>query len=161
MTSSIAIAAGAIATVIFAGSVLPMLGKAARTKDLRSYSRWFDYSRARDAMFRASDTPLAPWLVVRSDNKRRARLNVIRDILSRVPYEALPRKRVKLPKAEQVTADGFAMLDDLTDLEQVVRCDPRTRSIVNGQPLAESGGLAGFEWLFTIRLEPCACPPAG
>jgi polyphosphate kinase 2 len=66
--------------------------------DLKSYSRWFDYSRARDDMFAASDTPHAPWYVVRSDDKRRARLNIIAHLLSLVPYKSLDRDEVKLPK---------------------------------------------------------------
>jgi polyphosphate kinase 2 len=69
--------------------------------DLKSYSRWYDYSRARDEMFVASDTAWAPWYVVNSDNKRRARLNVLSHILSRIPYEALPRAKVKLPKRQE------------------------------------------------------------
>jgi polyphosphate kinase 2 (PPK2 family) len=73
--------------------------------DLKSYSRWYDYSRARDEMFLASDTAWAPWWVVRSDDKRRARLNVIRHLLSRVPYETLPRTKVKLPKRQD--PDGY------------------------------------------------------
>ena len=55
--------------------------------DLKSYSRWYDYSRARDEMFKATDTPWAPWYVVRSDDKRRARLNVITHLLKHIPYE--------------------------------------------------------------------------
>ena len=66
--------------------------------DLKSYSRWFDYSRARDDMFAASDTPHAPWYVVRSDDKRRARLNIIAHLLSLIPYKAIDRESVKLPK---------------------------------------------------------------
>jgi hypothetical protein len=58
--------------------------------DLKSYSRWFDYSRARDEMFRATDTSWAPWYVVHSDDKRRARLNALTHILSKIPYEELP-----------------------------------------------------------------------
>ena len=69
--------------------------------DLKSYSRWYDYSRARDEMFVATDTPWAPWYVVRSDNKRRARLNAISHILSKIPYEALPRSKVELPKRQK------------------------------------------------------------
>jgi polyphosphate kinase len=69
--------------------------------DLKSYSRWDDYSRARDEMFLASDTAWAPWYVVRSDNKRRARLNALTHILSKIPYEALPRAKVKLPKRQE------------------------------------------------------------
>jgi polyphosphate kinase 2 len=66
--------------------------------DLKSYSRWYDYSRARDDMFKATDTPWAPWHVVRSDDKRRARLNVISHLLSQIPHEDLPREKPVLPK---------------------------------------------------------------
>jgi polyphosphate kinase 2 len=66
--------------------------------DLKSYSRWFDYSRARDDMFEATDTDFAPWLVARSDDKKKARLNIISDLLSRIPYEEIKEKKVKLPK---------------------------------------------------------------
>jgi polyphosphate kinase 2 len=69
--------------------------------DLKSYSRWYDYSRARDEMFLATDTAWAPWYVVHSDNKRRARLNVLTHILSKIPYEELPRSKVKLPKRQE------------------------------------------------------------
>jgi polyphosphate kinase 2 len=69
--------------------------------DLKSYSRWYDYSRARDAMFAATDTPWAPWYVVRSDDKRRARLNVISHLLRHVPYEEIARKKVKLPDRQK------------------------------------------------------------
>jgi hypothetical protein len=68
--------------------------------DLKSYSRWYDYSRARDEMFLASDTAWAPWYVIRSDNKRRARLNALSHILSKIPYAELPREKVKLPKRQ-------------------------------------------------------------
>jgi polyphosphate kinase 2 (PPK2 family) len=66
--------------------------------DLLSYSRWYDYSRARDDMFAATDTGFAPWYVARSDDKRRARLNIIRHLLGRIPYKDAPREKVKLPK---------------------------------------------------------------
>jgi polyphosphate kinase 2 len=66
--------------------------------DLQSYDRWDDYSRARDEMFAASDTPWAPWYVAISDDKRRARLNIITHLLSKVPYKKVPREKVKLPK---------------------------------------------------------------
>jgi len=69
--------------------------------DLKSYSRWYDYSRARDEMFRASDTAWAPWYAVRSDDKRQARLNVISHILSCIPYEAPSREKIKLPKRQK------------------------------------------------------------
>jgi polyphosphate kinase len=65
--------------------------------DIKSYERWYDYSRARDEMFRATDTPWAPWFVVRSDDKKRARLNVISHLLKQIPYKDLPREKVKLP----------------------------------------------------------------
>ena len=66
--------------------------------DLRSYTRWYDYSRARDAMFAATDTPESPWYVVDANEKRRARLNCIAHLLSQVPYEEVPREPVKFPK---------------------------------------------------------------
>jgi polyphosphate kinase len=69
--------------------------------DLKSYSRWYDYSRARDDMFKATDTPWAPWYVIRSDDKRRARLNAITHLLSHVPYEPVPRDKVKLPDRQK------------------------------------------------------------
>jgi polyphosphate kinase len=66
--------------------------------DLYSRSRWFEYSRARDMMLEATDTEWAPWYIVPSDDKRRARLNCIRHLLSLIPYKKVPRKKVKLPK---------------------------------------------------------------
>jgi polyphosphate kinase 2 len=77
--------------------------------DLKSYSRWYDYSRARDDMFKATDTAWAPWEVVRSDDKRRARLNVISHFLKQVPYEKLPRDKPILPKRQK--AHGYAEPD--------------------------------------------------
>lgn len=70
--------------------------------DLKSYSRWYDYSRARDDMFKMTDTDHAPWLVANSNDKRRARLNIITDLLSRIPYEDVPRETVKLPKRQKL-----------------------------------------------------------
>jgi polyphosphate kinase 2 len=69
--------------------------------DLKSYSRWYDYSRARDEMFLATDTPWAPWFVARSDDKKRARLNIIKHMLGRIPYEDEPRKKIKLPDRQK------------------------------------------------------------
>lgn len=69
--------------------------------DLKSYSRWYDYSRARDEMFQRTDTTWAPWRIVRSDDKRRARLNIMSDLLSRIPYEQVPRKDIQLPKRDK------------------------------------------------------------
>jgi polyphosphate kinase len=66
--------------------------------DLLSYGRWDDYTKARNDMFRATDTSWAPWFVARSDDKRRARLNIIGHLLSQIPYKDVPRKKVKLPK---------------------------------------------------------------
>ena len=66
--------------------------------DLLSYSRWHDYSRARDAMFEATDTAWAPWYVVDSNDKKKARLNLITHLLSKVPYKKVKRDKVKLPK---------------------------------------------------------------
>ena len=66
--------------------------------DLASYERWYDYSRARDRMLAATDTKHAPWHIVRSDDKRRARLNCISHILSLIPQKRVPRKKIKLPK---------------------------------------------------------------
>jgi polyphosphate kinase 2 len=69
--------------------------------DLLSYSRWYDYSRARDDMFKATDTAWAPWYVVPSDDKKRARLNLITHLLSKIPYKRVPREKVKLPKRQK------------------------------------------------------------
>jgi len=65
--------------------------------DVESYSRWYDYSRARDAMLKATDSRHAPWVIVRSDDKRRARLNCISHILHAIPYKKIKRQKVKLP----------------------------------------------------------------
>jgi polyphosphate kinase 2 len=77
--------------------------------DLKSYSRWYEYSRARDDMFKATDTSWAPWHVVRSDDKRRARLNVISHFLKQIPYRELPRDKPTLPKRQK--AHGYAEPD--------------------------------------------------
>jgi polyphosphate kinase len=66
--------------------------------DLESYSRWYEYSRARDAMFKATDTQYARWRIVRSDDKKRARLNCIAQLLELIPYKKPSRPKVKLPK---------------------------------------------------------------
>ena len=69
--------------------------------DLESYGRWYDYSRARDEMFAATDSDWAPWYVVRSDDKQRARLNVISHLLKQIPYKETPRDKIKLPKRQK------------------------------------------------------------
>ena len=68
--------------------------------DLKSYTRWYDYSRARDAMFAATDTPESPWYRVDSNDKRRARLNIITHLLNQIPYEEVPREPVKFPRRQ-------------------------------------------------------------
>jgi len=69
--------------------------------DLKSYSRWYDYSRARDEMFQQTDTPWAPWHCVDSNDKRRARLNLITHLLKQLPYKSAPREKVELPKRQK------------------------------------------------------------
>lgn len=69
--------------------------------DLKSYGRWYDYSRARDEMFAATDTEFAPWHVARTDDKRRGRLNIITHLLAQIPYKEAPRDNVKLPKRQK------------------------------------------------------------
>jgi polyphosphate kinase 2 len=66
--------------------------------DLKSYDRWDDYTKARDEMFAATDTPWAPWFVARSEDKKRVRLNVISHLLKQVPYKAIKSEKVKLPR---------------------------------------------------------------
>jgi polyphosphate kinase len=74
--------------------------------DLESYSRWYDYSRARDAMFAATDTEWAPWYIAHTDDKGRGRLNIISHLLSQVPYKRRTPHDIKLPKRQ--TAGGYA-----------------------------------------------------
>jgi polyphosphate kinase 2 (PPK2 family) len=69
--------------------------------DLKSYSRWYDYSRARDAMFAATDTTWAPWYIAQTDVKKRGRLNIISHLLSQVPYEPLPDREITLPRRQR------------------------------------------------------------
>ena len=66
--------------------------------DVESWTRWYAYSRARDMMLEATDTKHAPWHIVRSDDKKRARLNCIAHLLKLIPYREVPRRKVKLPK---------------------------------------------------------------
>ena len=77
--------------------------------DLKSYSRWYDYSRARDAMFAATDTVWAPWYIAHTDDKKRGRLNIISHLLSQVPYKPLADRDIKLTKRQQ--ADGYVEPD--------------------------------------------------
>ena len=82
--------------------------------DLCSRSKWFEYSRARDVMFAATNTNFAPWYIVRSDDKRRARLNCIHHLLSLIPYEKVPQKKATLP--DRIMDDAY---DDLASLRGV------------------------------------------
>jgi polyphosphate kinase 2 len=77
--------------------------------DLESHRRWYDFSRAKDAMFAATDSTWAPWYVVNGDDKRRARLNCISHLLSLIPYEDVPAEKMKLPKRQK--AQGYAAPD--------------------------------------------------
>lgn len=79
--------------------------------DLPSRSKWFEYSRARDMMLKATDTKWAPWHILPSDDKKRARLNCIRHILDLIPYKKVEREPVKLPKRSMKGAyDDWASL---------------------------------------------------
>jgi len=69
--------------------------------DIQSYSRWYDYSRARDMMLKATHSKHAPWHIIRSDDKRRARLNCIAHLLDTIPYKRMRGKKVRLPKRSQ------------------------------------------------------------
>jgi polyphosphate kinase 2 len=69
--------------------------------DLESFRRWYEYSRARDAMLEATDSKQAPWYLIRSDEKRKARLNCIAHLLGMIPYKKVPREKVKLPKRSE------------------------------------------------------------
>jgi polyphosphate kinase 2 len=69
--------------------------------DVDSYSRWYDYSRARDEMFKATDSSWAPWYVVNSNDKKKARLNLITHLLGKIPYKKVKRDKVKLPKRQK------------------------------------------------------------
>jgi polyphosphate kinase 2 len=69
--------------------------------DLKSYSRWYDYSKARDEMIQATDTSWAPWYVANSNNKKRVRLNIVHHLLKLIPYEEIPHKKFKLPKRQK------------------------------------------------------------
>ena len=82
--------------------------------DLCSRSRWYEYSQARDIMFEATNTKYAPWYIVRSDDKRRARLNCIRHLLDLIPYEKVPQEKAKLP--DRSMNDAY---DDVASLEGI------------------------------------------
>ncbi len=80
--------------------------------DLESFKRWYDYSKARDMMLAHTDTDHAPWYVVRTDNKRRGRLNAIAHILAQIPYKRIEKAKVKLPsRSDKRQYDDQATLD--------------------------------------------------
>jgi len=88
--------------------------------DLPSREKWYEYSRARDMMLKATDTKHAPWYLVRSDDKKRARLNCISHLLSMIPYKKAPREKVRLPKRskkhkydDQATLRGRTFVSEL------------------------------------------------
>ncbi|MFL5352144.1 polyphosphate kinase 2 [Archangium sp.] len=81
--------------------------------DVESWTRWYDYSRARDMMFAATDTPYAPWFILRSDDKKKARLSCIRFLLDKIPHKKVKRPKVKLPRRSMRGA-----YDDNASLEE-------------------------------------------
>ena len=87
--------------------------------DLPSRERWYEYSRARDEMLKATDTDFAPWHIVRSDDKKRARLNVLSHFLGQIPYEAQKRDKIKLPVRDKKGAyDDEATIKDRRWIEE-------------------------------------------
>jgi hypothetical protein len=92
--------------------------------DLPSRSRWYDYSLARDRMLEATDTDAAPWFVLRSDDKRTARLNAIAHILEQIPYKKLRNEKVKLPSRSKKRAyDDEATLEGRRFVQERYRMD--------------------------------------
>jgi polyphosphate kinase 2 len=88
--------------------------------DLPSRSQWYAYSRARDQMLNATDSEHAPWYVIRSDDKKRARLNIIRHILDSIPYKVVEREKVDLPKRSMKDAyDDQATLEGRKFIKEV------------------------------------------
>ena len=130
--------------------------------DLPSRTRWYDYSRARDLMLEATDTKLAPWHIVRSDDKKRARLNCISHLLSLIPYERIPRKKVKLPKRSNKGAydDQARARRQKIHTRKVLRstedwCTGRLRSVRTRATIATAFCFAGFcivlTWWLSLR----------
>ena len=103
--------------------------------DLKSYNRWYDYSRARDAMFAATDTAWAPWYVARSEDKKRVRLNIISHLLRRIPHEDAPREKVKLPERQK--AKGYRE----PRLRVQVRCGEVLRGEVQDEERGSSAAI--------------------
>jgi polyphosphate kinase 2 (PPK2 family) len=87
--------------------------------DVASYGRWYDYSRARDQMLEHTDTDFAPWYLVDSNDKKRARLNCISHILSQIPYKRVEHKKVKLPeRSDKKRFDDTATLEGRKFVDQ-------------------------------------------
>jgi len=88
--------------------------------DLESYRRWYDYSKARDAMLARTNSPHAPWYILHSDDKRRARLNCISHILNAIPYEKISKKKVQLPERSRKGAyDDIHVLRTIKRVQEV------------------------------------------
>ncbi|HTA31042.1 MAG TPA: polyphosphate kinase 2 [Candidatus Cybelea sp.] len=88
--------------------------------DIESYRRWYDYSKARDLMFKATNSKHAPWYVVNSEDKRRARLNCITHLLSMIPYKRIRREKVQLPKrSDKGRYNDQAMLRKMTRIPEL------------------------------------------
>jgi polyphosphate kinase len=103
--------------------------------DLPSRSKWFDYSRARDLMLKATDTKHAPWNILRSDDKKRARLNCLAHILKLIPYKKVPREKVKLPKRSMKGAyDDQASLKSRKFVQEKYKQHRRTENRSAGDP---------------------------
>ena len=99
--------------------------------DLKSYVRWDDYSRARDEMFAASDTPWAPWYVAHSDDKKRARLNIITHLLDVIPYEPPPHRKSHLAEARHHRASSARTARSRRPETSRPRSDRRGRPILS------------------------------
>jgi hypothetical protein len=79
--------------------------------DTESINRWEDYSRAKDAMFAATDLPGARWVTVESEDKKRSRINVINDILTRIPWQSVEVPRIQIPQRPAATDDDYERPD--------------------------------------------------
>ena len=97
--------------------------------DVGSYQRWYDFSRARDMMLKATSSKHAPWTIIRSDDKRKARLNCISYLLKKIPYKRVSREKVRLPKRsdkgrynDQNTLRGMTFVPELSRNQASVSC---------------------------------------
>ena len=109
--------------------------------DVESYERWYDYSRARDMMLKMTDSKHAPWHIVRSDDKRRARLNCISHILKQIPFKKISRPKVKLPKrSEKHKYDDQASLKGTKVRSRAVLSHSSLLRAISSQPTKNNGG---------------------